>query len=111
MLAKLIAWAPDREQAINRMRRALSEFVVERQKLQDLLLFQNPLLLAKLAHRAEVSHFTNSPGGTMDHITIALTFCLIAEVVVFKVVKPWNCYGASYIDCSRNLGGVAPGAV
>ena len=40
-------------------------------KKLDVELELNPIYLGKLAHRAEVSHF-NAPGGTMDHVTIAL---------------------------------------
>ena len=32
---------------------------------------EDPIALAKLAHRAEVTHFGN-PGGTMDHVAIAM---------------------------------------
>ena len=57
----------------------LSELVEEPQRiqLQELLLNEQPLLLARLAHRAEITHFNvhagrnDAPGGTMDHITIA----------------------------------------
>lgn len=38
---------------------------------KDGALLDDPLLLAKLAHKAEVSHF-QAPGGTMDHVSIAL---------------------------------------
>eukprot|EP00529_Nitzschia_sp_RCC80_P013503 CAMPEP_0113459566 /NCGR_PEP_ID=MMETSP0014_2-20120614/10521_1 /TAXON_ID=2857 /ORGANISM="Nitzschia sp." /LENGTH=592 /DNA_ID=CAMNT_0000351159 /DNA_START=312 /DNA_END=2090 /DNA_ORIENTATION=- /assembly_acc=CAM_ASM_000159 len=51
----------------------LSELVEgpQKQTLQDLFFTKQPILLARLAHRAEVTHFTGAPGGTMDHITIA----------------------------------------
>ena len=51
LLAKTVVWAPDREQAIARMDRALGEFRVEGQGLRTTIGFLREIL-AHPAHRA-----------------------------------------------------------
>jgi acetyl-CoA carboxylase biotin carboxylase subunit len=54
LIAKLIVWAPDRERAINRMQRALSEFQVAGHGVRTTIPFHQRVLSHPVFQRGDV---------------------------------------------------------
>jgi acetyl-CoA carboxylase biotin carboxylase subunit len=76
LIAKLIVWAPDRESAIERMQRALSEFYIEGRGVKTTIPFHQSVLADEQFRSGEVStdfleHFLARRQETPDAVAAA----------------------------------------
>jgi acetyl-CoA carboxylase biotin carboxylase subunit len=55
LIAKLIVWAPDRDQAIDRMQRALGEFQISGRGVRTTIPFHQRVLAHPVFRRGDVS--------------------------------------------------------